>query len=383
MTWANHPGVTFLEPLSTYCPRLAILTIFLTATIATGVVVTSIAQRQAINSRTQIVHALYVTDNSADWHRAQIVRHSGISANLLLIHANTEDQAGRITAAMGQLNQASLPTRIRTERTVLLWTLVIGGMGGTIVLAILLYSLRLEKRELIRAKERQRVASQNAECFKDLTGQILQLGDSERRRVARALHDNIGQFLAGLKMNFHLLGATTGSLPKASALLADADQLMDQAIAETRQLSNELHPPLLDELGLTASANWCVEEFTKRSGITVTTEIDALDDRLSSASELVLFRVLEESLRNIHLHAMAKGAFVRLTRQDGEVTLEVRDDGKGIPESVLNRFRAGAGAGVGLFGMRQRLANVHGKIEIDSSTAGTRIRAALPAPMSA
>lgn len=387
MTWANHPSATLLEPLSRYCPRFAILSVVLTATIAIGIIA-CLAQREAMNGREQMIYAHYPHASLASTGTAELNQDLELTKPAprdvrYFFNENGAKRAVELTAALDQEEQRLAPTYVRTERSVLLWTLVIGGAGGTIVLAILLYSLRLEKRELIRANDKQRIASQNAECFKDLTGQILQLGDSERRRVARALHDNIGQFLAGLKMNFNQLETATKSQPRATALLADAIQLMDQAIVETRQLSHELHPPLLDELGLTASASWCVDEFRKRSGIKVTTEIDTLDDRLPSASELALFRVLEESLRNIDLHAKAKAAFVRLTRQDGKVTLEVRDDGQGIPENVLDRIRSGGGAGVGLFGMRQRLANVHGNIDIQSSAAGTRIRAALPAAIPA
>ena len=139
-----------------------------------------------------------------------------------------------------------------------------------------------------------------------------------------------------------------------------------------------LHPPLLDELGFESTAKWYAEEFSKRSGTQVKLEIGGIVERLPRDIELALFRALQESLTNVHKHASAKSVAVVVTCADGKVILEVTDDGKGIPPRVLQQFRAGGAAGIGLAGMRERLSELRGTLEVQSSFAGTTVKATLP-----
>jgi two-component system, NarL family, sensor kinase len=161
-------------------------------------------------------------------------------------------------------------------------------------------------------------------------------------------------------------------------LLSESVDLTDRAIIEVRTISHLLHPPLLDELGLHSAARWYVEGFAKRSGIPVELHLAEISDRLPREIELALFRVLQESLTNVHRHAKANHVDIEIRCTDDEVSLEVVDDGKGINRDTLLRFRAGEAGGIGLAGMRERLAELGGKLEVESGAEGTRIRATLP-----
>jgi len=204
---------------------------------------------------------------------------------------------------------------------------------------------------------------------------LLELQDQERRKFSRELHDSLGQYLVGVKMNLTMLG---NSVPP-NALIPECLKLLDQAMTETRTISHLLHPPLLDESGFASAAKWYVEGFSKRSGIQ--TNLEMADDlgRLSSPLELALFRVLQESLTNVHRHSKSRKAEVSLIASKQQVVLEVRDHGKGVPPDVLDRFRhKRAHGGVGLAGMRERINELGGRMDMHSDSHGTRVVATLP-----
>src|SRR6201987_4422456 len=187
-----------------------------------------------------------------------------------------------------------------------------------------------------------------------MSARILELQDSERRRIARELHDSVGQYLAGLKINLSQLQARgEGEAPR---LIRETIELTDCAIQEVRTISHLLHPPLLEELGFLPAARWYVDEYGKRSQIKVSLRIEEPIERLPREVEIALFRVLQESLTNVYRHAAAQSVAIRIMCNDGHVTLTVADNGKGIPHDVLARFRGGAAPGIGLGGMRERLA---------------------------
>ena len=219
-------------------------------------------------------------------------------------------------------------------------------------------------------------AREQAEAsLRTLSVRLLELQDQERRKFSRELHDSLGQYLVGAKMNLAMLGK---SLPD-NAMIAECLKLLDQAMTETRTISHLLHPPLLDETGFASAARWYVEGFAKRSGIP--TGLDMPEDlgRLPSSLELALFRVLQESLTNVHRHSKSKKADVSLRLSEDKVVLRVRDYGKGIPPDVLDRFRRNnAHGGVGLAGMRERLNELGGQLEMDSDSRGTQVVATLP-----
>lgn len=208
-----------------------------------------------------------------------------------------------------------------------------------------------------------------------LSAKVLALQDEERRKFARELHDSVGQHLAAMKMAISMLQIKW----PGDVSLQDCIKLLDDSISETRTISHLLHPPLLDEAGLNSASRWFVEGFGKRSGIDVNLDIHDGDGRLPEATELVLFRVLQESLTNVHRHSGAKRADVSLQTAGNKMILRIRDYGSGIPETVLHSLREdGSGGGVGLAGMTERLREIGGTLEINSSAMGTEIVARVP-----
>jgi signal transduction histidine kinase len=237
-----------------------------------------------------------------------------------------------------------------------------------VALALLFLHYRMLNAEL-RAREQAEAS------LRTLSVRLLELQDQERRKFSRELHDSLGQYLVGAKMNLAMLDK---SVPE-NALIGECLKLLDQAMIETRTISHLLHPPLLDETGFASAARWYVEGFAKRSGIQ--TALDMPEDlgRLHSSLELALFRVLQESLTNVHRHSTSKRADVSLRLSESTVVLRVRDYGKGIPADVLDRFRRNnAHGGVGLAGMRERIHELGGRLEMDSDSKGTQVVATLP-----
>jgi signal transduction histidine kinase len=163
------------------------------------------------------------------------------------------------------------------------------------------------------------------------------------------------------------------------ALVSEVAQLADQAIEEIRTMSYLLHPPLLDEVGFACAAEWYIEGFAKRSGVNVSMDIATDHERLPTSMEIALFRVLQESLTNVHRHSGAAQVRVYFRHQLEKIILEIRDDGCGIPAERLLRLReASAETGVGLAGMRERMNELNGKLEIESDGHGTTLRAIVP-----
>jgi two-component system, NarL family, sensor kinase len=213
-----------------------------------------------------------------------------------------------------------------------------------------------------------------------LSGRLLKLQDEERRRLARELHDTTVQALAALVMNLTVLETSASTLDaKSRNTLSDSLTLAEQCAREVRTLSYLLHPPLLDEVGLAAALRHYVEGFSQRSGLHVALDLPCDWGRLPADAETALFRVVQESLTNIHRHSGSRQAKVRLTCPASEVRLEVEDEGKGIPPEIRdNADGAAFGLGVGILGMRERLRQLGGRLEIHSNGHGTTVRAVLP-----
>jgi signal transduction histidine kinase len=223
--------------------------------------------------------------------------------------------------------------------------------------------------EQVTARSRAEVSQRT------LAAKVLTLQDEERRKFARELHDSVGQQLAAMKMAVSTLQT---KLP-GDGTVQDCLKLLDDSISETRTISHLLHPPLLDEAGLNSACRWFVEGFGKRSGIEVKLDIRDGAARLPESTELVLFRVLQESLTNVHRHSGAKRADVSLQTANGQIVLRVRDYGHGMPPAVLKSLRQdGSGGGVGLAGMTERIREIGGSLEINASAAGTEIVAQVP-----
>jgi two-component system, NarL family, sensor kinase len=218
--------------------------------------------------------------------------------------------------------------------------------------------------------------------LRSLSQQLLKVQDNERRRLSRDLHDSTGQTLVALKLQASLLEHRCRGDATTSAMVRELTELADQAIAEIRTMSYLLHPPLLDEVGFACAAQWFVEGFAKRSGIIVSTTIEESRARMPERTEIVLFRVLQESLTNVHRHSGATSADVTFQRRTDAAILEVHDSGCGIPAERLERLQRPSGeGGVGLAGMRARLLELNGVLDMESNASGTLVRAWVPLGM--
>ena len=236
---------------------------------------------------------------------------------------------------------------------------------------------QIEERLRRSQAELESLVEQRTAALRQLSSRLLSLQDSERRRIARELHDSLGQYLVALKLNVDMLRQSPGR----GELWSQSEELMDRCIAEVRTLSYLLHPPTMDAVGIASAARWYVEGFGLRSGLKLT--LDAPDDpvRLPDAIELALFRVLQEALTNVHRHSGASAANILIRRSSGLVILEVRDNGRGVEQEVLDRFQeTGAGVGVGLMSMHERARELGGKFQFESSSTGTSVRITIPVP---
>ena len=238
----------------------------------------------------------------------------------------------------------------------------------------------LEKQAAERTKAELRL-QESEDSLRRLSLHLLRTQDEERRRIGRELHDSVGQYLAALKMNLDSLTTSAGQKDDlTSQTLEQCAQLAAESIKEVRTISYLLYPPMLEETGLQSAIQWYLEGFAKRSGIEVTFDAPIDSGRLGRDVELAIFRVLQESLTNVHRHSGSRTAEVRLVIEAGKVILEVSDQGKGIPQHVLEEARQDSfGAlGVGLRGMQERIRQLGGELELFSNSEGTRVTATVP-----
>ncbi len=214
-------------------------------------------------------------------------------------------------------------------------------------------------------------------ALRRLTVRLLEYQDEERRGFARNLHDSIGQHLTVLKINLDGLANSERNLVRPE-LLSESLRVVHECLTETRTISYLLHPPLLDEAGFESAARWYVDGFAQRSEIQAKIEFPEQMERLPRAVELALFRILQESLINVHRHSGSPTVEIEVEVEAEMVTLVVRDAGQGIPEQVLEHFRGTGSAGIGLAGMRERVADLGGELHIYSNGAGTVLKASIP-----
>ena len=214
------------------------------------------------------------------------------------------------------------------------------------------------------------------ESARRLSGRILSLQDDERRRIARGLHDSLGQYLAALKMNLDVFRTSKDDKAK---LASDCAEIVDKCLNETRTISHLLHPPLLDEAGFDSAARWYVDGFSQRSGIKVNLNLPQKLSRMHRDVEVALFRAVQECLTNVHRHSGSSAVDVRLSLSAKQIRLEIKDDGRGIPQERLRSLNQGAAdAGVGLAGMRERIRELGGSLEIRSERAGVTVIVRIP-----
>jgi two-component system, NarL family, sensor histidine kinase FusK len=217
-----------------------------------------------------------------------------------------------------------------------------------------------------------RVAEQRLveDTLRQLSARLRRLQDEERQKISRELHDAVGQTLTALLMNLAVIERRAAQLDdRARSALADCKEQAVQATREIRTMSYLLHPPLLSEAGLAPALDWFVGGFAQRSGIKVDLEIPHEMDRLSDAVEISLFRIVQESLTNVHRHSNTRRASVRIWQEGNEITLEIRDDGSGAKP---------AREGLGITGMRERMTELGGNFQFNWTPDGTTVRASVP-----
>jgi signal transduction histidine kinase len=223
------------------------------------------------------------------------------------------------------------------------------------------------------------------ESLRMLSTRMMEVQDEERRRIARELHDSSGQLLAVILMQLSMLSNDLGkAAPQLNEQVEETDRLVKQLQKEIRTTSYLLHPPLLDEAGLYSALGWYVEGLNKRSDVQIELEIDPNFGRLPRDMELVVFRLVQESLANIYRHSGSKTAIIRIGRDEDTITVEVEDEGRGIPPEKLEEIQS-TGSGVGIRGMRERLRQFNGELKIESRENGTRVWVTLfisPKPVS-
>lgn len=212
-----------------------------------------------------------------------------------------------------------------------------------------------------------------------LNARITTLQEEERRRIARELHDSVGQLLAGISMNITLVETESGKLsPDAARRVTENASMIQEVTKQIRTISYLLHPPLLEEAGLASAVRCYVDGFSRRSNIETDLQISPNLIRLPREVELSIFRVIQECLTNIHRHSESRTATIRVTQQETCLRLEIEDAGKGIPLERLADLESSTQSGVGLRGMKERLRLLGGTLEVHSQGCGTTVTAIVP-----
>jgi len=213
--------------------------------------------------------------------------------------------------------------------------------------------------------------------LRDISSRLLKMQDEEHRRIARELHDGLGQELAALKMILAQIPQHNSANAKDQAA-NEASGIVERASRQVRSMSHLLHPPLLDEVGLTSAVRWYLDGFTKRSGIATSLEVQPVDfPRLTCDLETAVFRAIQEALTNVFRHSGARNAWVTLSQQEGLVIVKVGDDGKGVGAEITE-MRPGS-LGIGLAGMRQRAKEFGGMLRLTNANPGTLVEIVIPA----
>jgi signal transduction histidine kinase len=245
--------------------------------------------------------------------------------------------------------------------------------------ALLGMGLANQRRARELEQKNQQIEKQSAtvevsnQRLRELSVRLLHTQDEERRRIARELHDSVGQYLGALGMLVGEIGRSAQNLPAVvHERLSEAAEMVQGCTSEVRTISYLLHPPLLEEMGLASAVRWYIEGFARRSGVQVQLEVPDDLRRLGDDVELVLFRVLQESLTNVHRHSGSKVAAVRIGSDSRQVWLEIRDQGKGIPDQ--HSFKPG----VGISGMQERIRDLAGVLEFSPEERGTLVKAVIP-----
>ena len=228
------------------------------------------------------------------------------------------------------------------------------------------------------AAELEKKVDERTAALRRLSNRLMTMQDDERRRIARELHDGLGQEMVALKMLLNGIADTPASSPE---YIGQATSVIDRATQQIRTLSYLLHPPLLDEVGLLSALRWYLGGLTQRSGIETTLEVSPTDfPRLSLELETAMFRIVQEALTNVFRHSGARQAWISLTQHEGTVTVKVRDNGKGVADGIVES--RSSSAGVGIRGMSERAKDLGGELLVTSAHPGTIVQVTVPVSVS-
>ncbi len=233
----------------------------------------------------------------------------------------------------------------------------------------------LEKR--VRQRTNELEAANRS--LRELSQSLLAMQDTEHKRIARELHDGVGQLLAAISMNLAVISTEGDNLTeRARNAVSENASMVEEIVRNIRTISHLLHPPLLDEAGLASALAWYVDEFGQRSGIKVSFACSPAIGRLSSDMEIAIFRIVQESLGNVLRHSQSPTAFVALDVEDGGISLRIKDEGVGIAAERQKELQSGNRAGVGLRGMGERVSQLGGTLDVSSDPHGTEVAVLLP-----
>jgi PAS domain S-box-containing protein len=238
-------------------------------------------------------------------------------------------------------------------------------------------SKRLEQSIRDNAIELEKMVDRRTDELRRLSVRLMTMQDQERRRIARDLHDGLGQELAVAKMVLDKMFLEKPAQPQDQTWV-QASSIIDRAIQEVRTMSHLLHPPLLDEVGLQSALSWYVEGLAKRSGIEAILDVQPPDfPRLSPAVETAVFRIVQEALTNVFRHSEAHKVWIAMSQKDQAIVVSVRDDGKGIDKKIAELRPDSVGVGIG--GMKQRAREFGGELRLKNADPGTLLELMIPA----
>jgi len=298
--------------------------------------------------------------------------------------------------AIGRSITIIIPPELRAEETDILQRLALGQRidhfetvrqrkdGSRLHVSLTISPIRNSRGDIVGASKIARDITQRKEMEylhreAELAGRLIHLQDEERRRIARDLHDSVGQSLAAVAMNLSVIAKDRPKLSQvAEQSLEQNLALVEQASTEIRTMSYLLHPPLLDVLGLQSALQEYLNGFAERSDIAAVLEFAPDVGSLLPTQELSLFRVVQESLTNIHRHSGSPTALVRLAKKGDLIELEVSDRGRGMSQEAIQKLKEGRSSGVGLRGMKERVGQLGGSLEICSQGSGVAVRVLLP-----
>jgi len=261
--------------------------------------------------------------------------------------------------------------------------------GRTLYRAVIVSDIserkRTEQRQQHNLVELNSQLRERTVSLRRISGQLLRAQDDEHRRIARELHDSVGQYLTALKINLDKLASSEFTATCLGGRyqndLSECLRLVQICLDETRTLSHLLHPPLLEEAGLISAMRWYIDGFAKRSGVRVNCILPQERIRLPHMMELTLFRTLQEALTNVYRHSGSKTAAIRLEGGLNKVVLRICDRGRGMDPAIVREFQEqGMGVGLGLAGIRERMTELGGDLKIRSGAHGTTINATIPLP---